>query len=133
MKRILLTFLTVIFCATVLSGCTPKEFKSLNENEIKSVTVTTLPEFYGYECRLTGDAAREVVDYLSSLDLSPVLFEVGKGGMAWVISIEYENGNTAVINFFDKKVSINSARYRMQNEEAILFVDWLESLTIKES
>lgn len=129
MKRILSAIFILILCVTVLSGCTPKEFKNLNENEIKSVTVTTLPEFYGYECRLTGDAAREVVDYLSSLDLSPVLFEVGKGGMAWVISIEYENGNTAVINFFDKKVSVNGTRYRMENEEAEIFKGWLVTLT----
>jgi hypothetical protein len=129
MKRILLALIILIFCVTAFSGCTPKEFKNLNENEIKSITVTTLPEFYGYECRLIGDEAHEVVDYLSNLNLSPVLFEVRKGGLTWVISIEYENENTTDVKFFDKKVSVNGTRYRMENEEAEIFEGWLVTLT----
>ena len=35
MKRILIMILTLALCLPVFSGCTPKQFKNLNESDIK--------------------------------------------------------------------------------------------------
>ncbi len=132
MKRILLIILTLSLCLTVLSGCTPKQFKNLNGSDIKSVSISTLPEFYGYEYSFTGDDAREIVDYLSALSLTPRLISIGKGGMTWVISIEYESGSETTVYIFGDEIWINDgAKYVMQPEETGVFEAMLEALNQK--
>ncbi|MBR4062772.1 MAG: hypothetical protein IKK01_06875 [Clostridia bacterium] len=122
MKRILLIILTLAICLPVLSGCTPKQFKNLNESDIKSVSVSTLPEFYGYEYSFSGDEARAVVDYLSGLNLTPHPISVPKGGMTWVIEIEYEDESETTVYLFGDEIWINAnAKYIMQPEERGVF------------
>ncbi len=122
MKRIILIILTLALCLPVLTGCTPKQFKNLNENEIKSVTVTTHPEFYGYEYSFTDDDARAIVDYLSGLNLTPHPISVPKGGMTWVIEIKYESGSETTVYLFGDEIWINAnTKYVMQPEERGVF------------
>ena len=133
MKRILISILILALCIPTLSGCTPKKFKSLNDSDIKSVSVTTLPEFYGYEYSFTGDDAQEIVDYLSGLNLTPRLFGLGKGGLTWVISIEYESGNATTVYLFGDEIRIDDgAWYIMKLEEAQFFEPLLENLNQKQ-
>ena len=133
MKRILLMILTLAICLPVLSGCTPKQFKNLNESDIKSVSVSTLPEFYGYEYSFTGEEARAVVDYLSGLNLTPLLISVGKGGMTWVIEIEYEGESETTVYLFGDEIWINAKeKYLMQSEENGVFEALLEALNSKQ-
>ena len=133
MKRILIMILTLALCLPVLSGCTPKQFKNLNESEIKSVSVTTLPEFYGYEYSFTGEEARAVVDYLSGLNLTPLLISVGKGGMTWVIEIKYEDESETTVYLFGNEIWINAKeKYLMQSEENGVFEALLEALKQKQ-
>ena len=133
MKRILLIILTLAVCLTVLSGCTPKQFKNLNESDIKSVSVSTLPEFYGYEYSFTGDEARAVVDYLSGLKLTPILISIPKGGMTWVIEIKYEDERETTVYLFGDEIWINAKeKYLMQSEENGVFEALLEALNSKQ-
>ena len=133
MKRILIMILTLALCLPVFSGCTPKQFKNLNESDIKSVSVSTLPEFYGYEYSFSGEEARAVVDYLSGLNLTPLLISVGKGGMTWVIEIEYEDESETTVYLFGDEIWINAKeKYLMQPEENGVFEALLEALNSKQ-
>ena len=114
--------LTLAICLPILSGCTPKQFKNLNESDIKSVSVSTLPEFYGYEYSFSGDEARAVVDYLSGLKLTPLLISMPKGGMTWVIEIEYEDESETTVYLFGDEIWINAKeKYLIQSEENGVF------------
>ena len=125
--------LTLAICLPILSGCTPKQFKNLNESDIKSVSVSTLPEFYGYEYSFTGEEARAVVDYLSGLNLTPLLISVGKGGMTWVIEIKYEDESETTVYLFGDEIWINAKeKYLMQSEENGVFEALLEALNSKQ-
>ena len=129
MKRILLMILTLTVCLPILSGCTPKQFKNLNESDIKSVSVSTLPEFYGYEYSFSGDEARAVVDYLSGLKLTPILISIPKGGMTWVIEIEYEDESETTVYLFGDEIWINAKeKYLMQSEEKGVFEALIRNL-----
>ena len=121
--------LTIAICLPILSGCTPKQFKNLNESDIKSVSVSTLPEFYGYEYSFSGDEARAVVDYLSGLKLTPLLISMPKGGMTWVIEIEYEDESETTVYLFGDEIWINAKeKYLMQSEENGVFEALIRNL-----
>ena len=129
MKRILLMILTLAICLPILSGCTPKQFKNLNESDIKSVSVSTLPEFYGYEYSFSGDEARAVVDYLSGLNLTPHPISVPKGGMTGVIEIKYEDESETTVYLFGDEIWINAKeKYLMQSEENGVFEALIRNL-----
>ena len=129
MKRILLMILTLAICLPILSGCTPKQFKNLNERDIKSVSVSTLPEFYGYEYSFSGDEARAVVDYLSGLNLTPHPISVPNGGMTWVIEIKYEDESETTVYLFGDEIWINAKeKYLMQSEENGVFEALIRNL-----
>ena len=133
MKRILIMILALAICLPILSGCTPKQFKNLNESDIKSVSVSTLPEFYGYEYSFSGEEARAVVDYLSGLNLTPLLISVGKGGMTWVIEIKYEDESETTVYLFGDEIWINAKeKYLLQPEEKGVFEALLEALNSKQ-
>ena len=129
MKRILLMIFTLAVCLPVLSGCTPKQFKNLNESDIKSVSVSTYPEFYGYEYSFSGDEARAVVDYLSGLKLTPLLISIPKGGMTWVIEIKYEDESETTVYLFGDEIWINAKeKYLLQPEENGVFEALISNL-----
>ncbi len=133
MKRILLIILTITLCLTVLSGCTPKQFKNLNESAISSVSVTTSPEFYGYEYSFTDEEARAVVEYLSGLNLTPLLISINKGGMTWVIEIKYEDKSETTVYLFGDEIWINAKeKYLLQPEENGVFEALISNLNQKQ-
>ena len=118
MKPILIMILTLAVCLPVLSGC---GLPNLDENSIKSISVTSSPE--GYEYSFKGADAQAIVDYLESLHLTPYLGLPSETGMAWAISIEYENGKvTTVYHSCNKYIMAEGGlRYEMIFEEANRF------------
>ena len=115
MKRILIMILTLAVCLPVLSGCSLPE---LDENSIKSISVTSSPE--GYEYSFKGADAQAIVDYLESLHLTPFSGINSEDGMAWVISIEDKNGKiTTVYHSCNKYIMAeDGSLYEMIFEEA---------------
>ena len=125
MKRILLMILTIAVCLPVLSGC---GLPNLDENNIKSISVTSPPE--GYEYSFKGADAQAIVDYLESLHLTPFSGINSANGMAWVISIEHKNGKvTTVYHSCNKYIMAEGGlRYEMIFEEANRFSTLLYEL-----
>ena len=125
MKRILTMILTLAVCLSILSGC---GLPDLDGSSIKSISVTSLPE--GYEYSFKGDDAQAIVDYLESLHLTPYLGLPSETGMAWVISIEHENGKiTTVYHSCNKYIMAEGGlRYEMIFEEAKRFDSLLYEL-----
>ena len=115
MKRILIMILTLAVCLPVLSGCSLPE---LDENSIKSISVTSSPE--GYEYSFKGADAQAIVDYLESLHLTPFSGINSEDGMTWVISIEDKNGKiTTVYHSCNKYIMAeDGSLYEMIFEEA---------------
>ena len=115
MKRILIMILTLAICLPILSGCSLPE---LDENSIKRISVTSLPE--GYEYSFKGADAQAIVDYLESLHLTPFSGINSEDGMTWVISIEDKNGKiTTVYHSCNKYIMAEGGlRYEMIFEEA---------------
>ena len=104
---------------TVLSG---KELL-LKEGTVKRISVTSQPE--GYDYSFSGDDVQSVVNYLSELNLSLKYSEKPDEyyGMTWVISLEYEGGDTLTIYHFGNMFirTADSSWYRMTYEEASRF------------
>ena len=125
MKRILFMILTLAVCLPVLSGCSQQ---NLDENSIKRISVTSLPK--GYEYSFKGADAQAIVDYLESLHLTPFSGINSEDGMAWVISIEHENGKiTTVYHSCNKYIMAEGGlRYEMIFEEADRFSSLLYEL-----
>ena len=125
MKRILLIILTLAVCLPILSGC---GLPDLDENSIKRISVTSSPE--GYEYSFKGADAQAIVDYLESLHLTPFSGINSEDGMAWVISIEHENGKiTTVYHSCNKYIMTEGGlRYEMIFEEANRFSSLLYEL-----
>ena len=107
--------LTLAVCLPILSGC---GLPNLDGSSIKSISVTSSPE--GYEYSFKGADAQAIVDYLESLHLTPYLGLPSETGMAWVISIEHENGKiTTVYHSCNKYIMAEGGlRYEMIFEEA---------------
>lgn len=125
MKRILIMILSLAVCLPILSGCgLPK----LDENSIKSISVTSSPE--GYEYSFKGADAQAIVDYLESLHLTPFSGINSEDGMTWVISIEDKNGKiTTVYHSCNKYIMAEGGlRYEMIFEEANRFSTLLYEL-----
>ena len=118
MKRLLIMILALAICLPILSGCSLPE---LDENSIKRISVTSSPE--GYEYSFKGDDAQAIVDYLESLHLTPFSGINSEDGMAWVISIEHENGEvTTVYHSCNKYIMAeDGSLYEMILEEANRF------------
>ena len=125
MKRILLMILTLTVCLPVLSGCS---LPNLDENSIKSISVTSSPE--GYEYSFKGADAQAIVDYLESLHLTPFSGINSEDGMTWVISIEDKNGKiTTVYHSCNKYIMAeDGSLYEMIFEEANRFSTLLYEL-----
>ena len=125
MKRILLMILTIAVCLPILSGC---GLPNLDENNIKSISVTSSPE--GYEYSFKGEDAQAIVDYLESLHLTPFSGINSANGMAWVISIEHKNEKvTTVYHSCNKYIMTeDGSLYEMIFEEADRFGSLLYEL-----
>jgi hypothetical protein len=117
--------LAIAICLPVLSGC---GLPNLDENSIKSISVTSSPE--GYEYSFKGADAQAIVDYLESLHLTPFSGINSEDGMAWVISIEHKNGKiTTVYHSCNKYIMAeDGSLYEMIFEEANRFSSLLHEL-----
>lgn len=106
------------------------EGKLLKEGNVKNVHVTSLPE--GYDYSFSGDDAKCIEDYFRKLNLIANFEENPNGyvGMTWVISLEYENGDTQTIYHFGNMFisADKSPWYKMTYEEASAFDTLLWSL-----
>ena len=142
--RKLLVFLLVIFCVLGTIGCNKQpqeeiesqpqqkqENQLLPEGNVIKVNVSSLPEKYNYS--FTGENVKVITDYLSSLNLQSNFEENPDDyfGMTWVISLEYENGDTLTIYHFGNmfiRSEQDSCWYRMTYEEASRFEPLLNEL-----
>lgn len=132
MKK-LVSFVFLIIMMVCFCGCSnlqSQENKLIEEGNVKSVSVTSLPESREY--LFTGDDAKAVVDYLTNLNLNDDFKENPSeyNGLTWVITLEYENGNTVTVyhsgNMFIR-TEIGSW-YKMKYREASRFDTLLEEL-----
>ena len=117
--------------ATDENTSTQKGTLLLLDGNVKKISVTSLPE--GYDYSFEGEDSKAIVDYLSVLNLVSQFKENPNeyGGMTWVISLEYDNGETLQIyhfaNMFIK--AADGKWYRMNNDEAINLENLLDELT----
>ena len=125
---VLALVLTVCIC-----GCNehlPQKPKLLKADNIKSVSVTSLPKGYAYS--FDGEDAKAVADYLSKLSLIPEFKEDPDHyvGMTWVVSVEYEDGDIILIyHFANMFIRANDGPwYQMVYEEANRFGTLLNEL-----
>jgi len=130
MKKLIALALSLV-CALGLFGCSSVDVEKglhLRQDNVKIISVTSLPE--GYEYSFSGDDAKDVVDYFAELNLTPYSDVIDETGMAWVISIEYENGDiTRVIHSCNKFIRTDdSPWYQMTYEEANRFNTLLDEL-----
>jgi len=124
----------VLISACVLSsvGCSqqPQGSELLAEGNVVSADVSSLPEGYSYS--FGGEDAKAIVDYLSALTLDSSFRENPNeyGGMTWVISLGYENGDTLTIYHFGNMFirSENGSWYKMTYKEASRFDALLNEL-----
>ncbi len=134
MKK-LMTIVLVCICVLVSVGCSQKPQhvqgnQLLTEGNVINIDVSSLPKGYNYS--FSGEDAKAIIDYLSTLNLESNFEENPNeyDGMTWVISLKYENGNTLKIyhlgNMFIR--SEKGSWYRMTYEEANRFDTLLDEL-----
>jgi len=119
---------TVSFCSC--DSQPAQEARFLEEGDVKSVSVTAFP--HDYEYSFSGDDAEAVVDYLSNLKLIADFKEEpdGYGGMTWIISLEYENGDIVTVHHFGNMFikTEDGPWYKMDYDEASRFKALLDEL-----
>ena len=102
----------------------------LAEGNVIKIDVSSLPEGYNYS--FDGEEAKEIIDYLSNLNLQSNFEENPNEytGMTWVISLEYENGDILTIYHFGNMFirAEKGTWYKMTYEEASCFEILLEEL-----
>lgn len=82
-----------------------------NADDIKTVTLITLPSPPKYKTVDDKKDVKKCVDYINSLELSPTVF-TGKG---WWFQIKIDEKYT--LSFMDKYVLINERAYKIHNSD----------------
>lgn len=141
MKKLIVQVLAFTFLI-LLVGCQEIESQStetladnvsnqlLIDGNVIKCDVSSLPEYYNYS--FNGESAKKIVDYLSSLNLESDFEENPNeyGGMTWVVSLKYENGDALTVyhagNMFIR--AENGTWYKMTYEEASRFHTLLDEL-----
>lgn len=102
----------------------------LKDVEVSSISISSLPE--GQEYSFSGDDAKAIVDYLSSLTLFSDFEENPDeyGGMTWTITIEYDRGYPTTIYHFGNMFikTEDGTWYKMVADEANRFDGLLNRL-----
>lgn len=101
----------------------------LAEGYVINIDISSLPEGYNYS--FSGTDAKAIIDYLSTLNLESNFEENPDvlGGMTWVISLKYENGDALTVYHFGLFIRVNDGSwYKMTLDEAIRFDTLLEEL-----
>ena len=140
MKKLIAQVLAFAFLL-LLVGCQEIESQStetladnvsnqlLMDGNVIKCDVSSLPEYYNYSFK--GESAKKIVDYLSSLNLESNFEENPNDyfGTTWVITLEYENGETLnVYHFGDFIRAKNGPWYKMICEEASCFYELLDEI-----
>ena len=102
----------------------------LSDGDVINIDISSLPE--GYKYAFSGEDAKAITDYLSTLNLEGSFEEnpIEYSGRTWVISLKYENGDTLTIYHFANMFirSEKGSWYRMTYEEASRFDTLLNEL-----
>jgi len=102
----------------------------LAEGNVINIDVSSLPEGYNYSFNQAD--AKAIIDYLLTLNLESNFEENPNeyGGMTWVISLKYENGDTLTIYHFGNMfIRVNGGSwYKMTYDEASRFDTLLDEL-----
>ena len=134
MKK-LLTIALVFLCVLGMVGCSqqPQQVQGnqlLAEGNVIKIDVSSLPGGYNYS--FDGKDAKEIIDYLSNLNLQSNFEEDPNEytGMTWVISLEYDNGEILTVYHFGN-MFIRTEKgywYKMTYDEANRFDTLLDEL-----
>ena len=134
MKK-LLTIALAFLCLLGMVGCSqqPQQVQGgllLAEGNVIKIDVSSLPEEYNYS--FDGEGAKEIIDYLSTLNLESNFEENPNeyDGMTWVISLKYENGDALTIHHFGNMfIRVKGGSwYKMTYDEASRFDTLLDEL-----
>ena len=120
----------VLMCICVLGviGCNqqPQQVQGnqlLVEGNVVKIDVSSLPEGYNYS--FSGEDAKAIIDYLSTLSLESEFEENPNEytGMTWVISLEYDDGDALQIYHFGNMfIRVKGGLwYKMTDEEGNRF------------
>ena len=134
MKK-LLTIALAFLCVLGMVGCSqqPQQAQGnqlLAEGNVIKIDVSSLPEGYNYS--FDGEDAKEIIDYLSNLNLQSNFEENPNEytGMTWVISLKYENGDELTVYHFGNMFirTEKGSWYKMTYDEANRFDTLLDEL-----
>ena len=134
MKKIIAIVL-VCLCVLGIVGCNqqPQQVQGgqlLAEGKVINIDISSLPEGYNYS--FSGKDAKAIIEYLSTLNLESNFEENPNeyDGMTWVISLEYENGDTLTIyHFGNMLIRVKGGSwYKVTYDEASRFDTLLDEL-----
>ena len=134
MKK-LLTIALVFLCVLGMVGCSqqPQQVQGdqlLAEGNVIKIDVSSLPGGYNYS--FDGEDAKEIIDYLSNLNLQSNFEEDPNEytGMTWVVSLEYDNGEILTVYHFGNMFirTEKGSWYKMTYDEANRFDTLLDEL-----
>ena len=140
MKK-LLTIALAFLCVLGMVGCSqqPQQVQGnqqvqcnqlLAEGNVIKIDVSSLPEGYNYS--FDGEDAKEIIDYLSNLNLQSNFEENPNeyAGMTWVIFLEYDNGDELTVYHFGNMFirTEKGSWYKMTYDEANRFDTLLDEL-----
>ena len=135
MKKVL-TIAVAFLCLLGMVGCSqqPQYVQGnqlLVEGNVIKIDVSSLPDGYNYS--FDGEEAKEIIDYLSNLNLQGNFEENPNEytGMTWVICLEYDNGDKLTVYHFGNMFirSKEGSWYKMTYDEANRFDTLLDELT----
>ena len=134
MKKVL-TIAVAFLCLLGMVGCSqqPQYVQGnqlLVEGNVIKIDVSSLPDGYNYSFH--GEEAKEIIDYLSNLNLQGNFEENPNEytGMTWVICLEYDNGDKLTVYHFGNMFirSEKGSWYKMTYDEANRFYTLLDEL-----
>ena len=134
MKKVL-TIAVAFLCLLGMVGCSQQpQYVQANqllvEGNVLKIDVSSLPDGYNYS--FDGEEAKEIIDYLSNLNLQGNFEENPNEytGMTWVICLEYDNGDKLTVYHFGNMFirTKEGSWYKMTYDEANRFDTLLDEL-----
>ncbi len=140
MHRYMFAIFAALLCLTMVVGCDGTEAATYNTllpgtDGIAAVTVTSMPQ--GYDYSFIGESAKKIAQCILDMDVTADFPEDPNvyAGMTWVITAEYEDGNTATVYLFGNMFirSGDGPWFKVSGEEAEGFEALLASLSQRSS